>query len=302
MRQTNEKRDIMKQRIALWMLCMVLMLIACAAAAQESTDNILIEMEAANTREALAANNERAAYRVDFSYNDGTALTIRNYMDKEKYVYEEDGYLEVDKDGKVAVYFAEPQVYSAMLFVGDTYEENLQYRPGAWYQYEPTEEIVQIAGENGKLLIDAAITDENTLRAHELEYGYAENEVKRILMHYVADAASYEIDRLVTMAEKADGSTKVSMEVTREADAQEYVIPDGLAEILSCEETRSITLIENPGTDQEKADTYQVPRGFMCQLALPMEYDQMLYADAAFEKAFESHGDYISDVVGYIRK
>ena len=292
----------MKCRMALWMLCVVLTLFACTAAAQETTDNILFAMVAANTREALTANNERAAYRVGFSFKDGTTINARNYIDKEKYVYEEDGYLEVDADGKVATYWDDSQVYATVLFVGDAYEQSLLYRPGAWYQYEPTEKVTQITEENGRLLIEAEITDEGVLRQYAEDYGFEAAKVKRIVMNYVIDAQDYEIYRLVGMGQFADGSTHIYMEVNREEHVEEYMIPDGIAEILSCKETRSITLIENPGTDQEKTNTYQVPRGFLCQLALPIEYDPMLYADASFTKAFESNGDYTVDVIGYIRK
>lgn len=292
----------MKCRMALLMLCVVLALFVCTAAAQETTDNILFAMADANTREALTANNERVAYRAVFSFNDGTTLNVRNYIDKEKCVYEEDGYLEVNADGKAATYWADSQTYATVLFVGDAYEQNLLYRLGAWYQYEPTEKVTQITEENGKLLIEAEITDGDVLHQYAIDYGFEAAQVKRIVMNYVIDAQDYEIYKLVGMGEFVDGSTHVYMEVNREEDVEAYMIPDEIKEIFNCKETRSITLIENPGTDTEKADTYQVPRGVLCQIAMPIEYDPTLYSDASFTKAFESNGDYTADVIGYIRK
>ena len=84
----------MKRKNILWMLCVVLMLIASVATAQESWDDILMKMDAANTKEALAQSTGRAAYRVNFVYNGGLSYAVRNYFDQEKYVYEEDGYRE----------------------------------------------------------------------------------------------------------------------------------------------------------------------------------------------------------------
>jgi hypothetical protein len=69
------------------------------------------------------------------------------------------------------------------------------------------------------------------------------------------------------------------------------------------ENLRTITLVFHVGTEKEKAECVQVPRGLALWLVLPDDATEgiSVYADAACTVPHESNGDYTSDVTVYIK-
>ena len=66
---------------------------------------------------------------------------------------------------------------------------------------------------------------------------------------------------------------------------------------------RTITLVFHVGTEKEKVETVEVPKGLALWLVLPEDVTESfsVYADAACTVPHESNGDYTSDVTVYIK-
>ena len=84
-------------------------------------------------------------------------------------------------------------------------------------------------------------------------------------------------------------------------------IPEGMEKLTEyaqqTENMRTITIISNPGTDAEKAESVQVPKGMVAGLEADMSTDKAftLYTDAACTQIFNEAPDVNSDVTVYIK-
>lgn len=84
-------------------------------------------------------------------------------------------------------------------------------------------------------------------------------------------------------------------------------IPKGMEKLMEyaqqTENMRTITIISNPGTDTEKTESVQVPKGVVAGLEADMSTDKAftLYTDAACTQIFKEAPDVNSDVTVYIK-
>ena len=84
-------------------------------------------------------------------------------------------------------------------------------------------------------------------------------------------------------------------------------IPEGMEKLTEyaqqTENMRTITIISNPGTDAEKAESVQVPKGMVAGLEADMSTDKAftLYTDAACTQIFNEALDVNADVTVYIK-
>ena len=84
-------------------------------------------------------------------------------------------------------------------------------------------------------------------------------------------------------------------------------IPEGMEKLMEyaqqTENMRTITIISNPGTDTEKTESVQVPKGVVAGLEADMSTDKAftLYTDAACTQIFKEAPDVNSDVTVYIK-
>lgn len=299
--------DIMKQRSAgLIILTVVLtfVLVACGNSDKLSKETILADIDAANTRTVLSENNERIAYHVVFFDNSGKEdITVYTYLDQEKYVYAEEVFLNVDKSGEVTYYYSDDQSCGICLFVGENaYNEDLLNWPMAWYEYDPTEKVTEISEEDGLLFIEAEITNEDAIHSLAESVGYEEDEIKKAVAKYVVDAKNYEIQKLEGFLEDSDGTSYPYIKAVKEQKTEEYVLPGDFVAAINNKEKRAVRIIENQGTDKETEYVYRIPIGVECNFVLSSEYEQKLYADAAFTTEFKDNRDHVSDIVAYIRK
>lgn len=84
-------------------------------------------------------------------------------------------------------------------------------------------------------------------------------------------------------------------------------IPEGMEKLTEyaqqTENMRTITIISNPGTDAEKTESVQAPKGMVAGLEADMSTDKAftLYTDAACTQIFNEAPDVNSDVTVYIK-
>lgn len=84
-------------------------------------------------------------------------------------------------------------------------------------------------------------------------------------------------------------------------------IPEGMEKLMEyaqqTENMRTITIVSNPGTDSEKTESVQVPKGLVAGLEADMSTDKSftLYADADCTQLIEGELDVNSNVTVYIK-
>lgn len=120
---------------------------------------------------------------------------------------------------------------------------------------------------------------------------------------YVLDAKTRELIYTKCVSDYGDGMVdEVVSEISYDAE-----IPEGLKAFLEydqqTENLRTITVVSNPGAENEKRQSVQVPKGLAVSLEPAPDTDETfaLYADAACTEAFAFSEDHNSDVVIYVK-
>lgn len=120
---------------------------------------------------------------------------------------------------------------------------------------------------------------------------------------YVLDAKTREIISVTSDYTYDDGLAFCSvMEVTYDAEE-----PETLKLFLEyadrTEDMRSITVVSNPGTEGEKTETVQTPKGLVIGFRYEedSEYEFVLYNDAACTELYDPYEDTDSDLTVYVK-
>ena len=155
-------------------------------------------------------------------------------------------------------------------------------------------EIATVTEENGLIIvscianIDEIYTDEGVIACVET---------------YTLDAITRELLEVKTTYTYEDGTVKEGIAtITRDVEAPEGMKPF-LAYAQETAEKRTVTIVSNPGTENEKIETVQAPKGL--QIAFGSDWDVeetlTLYADAACTQLFEETEGFDQDVTVYVK-
>lgn len=153
-----------------------------------------------------------------------------------------------------------------------------------------------IKEENG-VIIATCVTNEEELT----EIGY-EN-MASCVETYTLDAKTREMISIKTVYTYKDGKVAEGIvTITRDVE-----IPEGMKEFVKLEnETenlRTVTIVSNPGADNEKTETVKVAKGISVDLTPDFMVEQTftIYADAACTQSMEEISDVDSDITVYIK-
>ena len=89
-----------------------------------------------------------------------------------------------------------------------------------------------------------------------------------------------------------------------EKKTQESVTPQTIVEEKQgSENLRTITIVSNPGTENEKTESIQVPCGLQVSISSYWEIEETfaVYADAACTRTFEEEWDVNTDLTLYVK-
>ena len=120
---------------------------------------------------------------------------------------------------------------------------------------------------------------------------------------YTLDAKTREMTSVKTVYTYEDGTVEEGIiTITRDAE-----IPEGMKPFLAYEQEtenmRTITIVSNPGTENEKTDSVKVAKGLLVALSPDWDVEETftMYADAACTQMIEGDLDVNSDVTVYIK-
>ena len=130
-----------------------------------------------------------------------------------------------------------------------------------------------------------------------------ENGVTSAKFEYVLDAESRKIISCTCNYAFDDGSSFVSsVEVSYDAEMPEKV-NTYLGYTEQSEDLRKVTVVSNPGAENEKTESVQIPKGLIAGFRYEEEdgYDFVLYVDAACTEEYDPYVNTDSDLTIYVK-
>jgi hypothetical protein len=154
---------------------------------------------------------------------------------------------------------------------------------------------VSIVEENGLIIVSCVANVE------ELEL--MGEDIVSCVETYTLDATTRELTSVKTVYTYEDGTVDEGIvAITRDVE-----IPDGMKKMAEyaqqTEDLRTVTVVFNPGAENEKTETIQVPKGVQIDLTSDyyVEESYTLYADAACTQPLPEDLDTNSDLTVYVK-
>ena len=173
-----------------------------------------------------------------------------------------------------------------------------QYGDAIISQDSAKEKIQTVAEAEGK------ITVKSVMEQKDLEQIVGEESLNSSETTYLADAKTYNMDTVTCTVAFDNGET---MDILMEC-SYNVEMPEEMKPILDyynqTEDLRTITFVFHSGTEKEKVEQIQSPKGLVVALALPKDVATegvSVYADPACTVPHKSNGDYTSDATIYIK-
>lgn len=271
------------------------------AVTQETADLAEVNLEAvaaANTVEALL-NNHKNFTRTNVFYDDDENEYVETYYQDGSYYIEKTGDADLFvKDGEELYGYSSEQEkpYRVLMLNGsfDSYYEGWLQNPVM--SLAAGETLVSSEEKDGKLLLTTTM-DRDSLEAEGVDVSeLAEDDVE--LEEYVLDAETLELQYLESWIQKKDGTRTSHDLLTVSHDVEPWKEPEELLKQLNDKDSRTLTVIMNPGTPEEKVFTSTAGKGCLFQYYLPEGYETV-YRDATCTQIFEGPGDAESDLTLY---
>ena len=164
------------------------------------------------------------------------------------------------------------------------------------------ERVIFSGEENGMLTVETVMNREDAVREYPDDNNITEmEETDLYVQKYVADTETYEIQEYFEYIEKADGTRKLIRESKLSYDGEKYEVSEELKAQLDSGDTRTVTLIADPGTDNEKEYSVSVCKGGIVQIILGEGYSTF-YSDEACTQVYEGIADRENDKTLYTKK
>ena len=287
----------MKRMIAL--LLAAVMLCTLPVATQAEDTSVLEKIEAANRIETMLQQAERIAYRSNTYDARGGIHSQYAYADKDLIVCENDDGITIDQDGQRFGFDNNEKRPFAAIFLDDAQESVAV--DSLTYAAEPAEQLLECTQEEGKLTVNSFIDDMQHLsdcRAYLMDLGYASPEILRLCCRYVLEEASYEIESITFTVDLADGSSLLVWECTRVESPEPYEIPQELTQQLFSEDSRTVTVILDPDSQEEQEISIQVGKGCLVRV-YPSDAHPNIYRDRSCFQLYTGFADPDSDELRY---
>lgn len=159
----------------------------------------------------------------------------------------------------------------------------------------PLETIQSIEKKDNRITVTSTLDPANVEGAEHL--GFVSSNCE-----YVLDAKTRELITSRSVIQYSDGTTyDVFTEFFYDAETPD-ILKTMLAYDQQTEDLRTITVVSNPGAENEISQDVQVPKGLAVELS-PADYSDVyaLYADAECTEEFLFTEDYDSDLTIYVK-
>lgn len=157
-----------------------------------------------------------------------------------------------------------------------------------------TDETVTIVEEDGSIIVTSNADPDEI---------YVDEGVVSCVEIYVLDAKTREMTSVKTVYTYEDGTVEEGVvTITRDGEVPEGVKPFLVYE-QETENMRTITIVSNPGAENEKTESVQAPKGLQVSLSphWTVEEAMSLYTDAACTRIFEVDADTNADLTVYVK-
>ena len=157
-----------------------------------------------------------------------------------------------------------------------------------------TDETATIVEEDGSIIVTSNADPDEI---------YVDEGVVSCVEIYVLDAKTREMTSVKTVYTYEDGTVEEGVvTITRDGEVPEGVKPFLVYE-QETENMRTITIVSNPGAENEKTESVQAPKGLQVSLSpdWTVEEAMSLYTDAACTRIFEVDADTNADLTVYVK-
>lgn len=260
-------------------LLIFLLVFACAVSAagcssggkapdQEEPDSeILKEMGTVNQLDNLLKNHERVALEHSFYFKDGAVETWYIYKDEELFVSDLNGDLAICSND--LLYGFDPSLgYPYAFLTMDTTPQEIvsELETGVVFQYNEIETIVSSSEKDGVLYLETtADIGEAEQEAFDY-YGYDIQDGDSTIYRYEMDSATKEIQSMTVTIRPKNGEDYVVHKMERVKDPEKYQPDEQLVSQIFNEDSRTVTVIADPGTENETSYSCTVGKGCMVSI------------------------------------
>ena len=265
-------------------------------------DSLMKALEASNQYDAILEKNGSFVMKVYGTHADGTIDDYTLYFSDGRYVNDNKYRTLITENGDVYGFDKTYNLPMRYLFIGDYYNTHeTEFCPKSGFEYSEKEKVTSRREENGRIYLETSIsTDDPAAAATLASWGFSPDEIDSEHTEYTIDAGSLLILELKSYVVTGDKRILYSNSVL-DLDAEEYVPDQSIIDGVFGDDFRTLTVIADADTDEEKAYSQTVTRGSLIYSLMPDEYEQMLYVDSACTIEKDSM-DLVSDQTYYLKR
>ena len=285
----------MKKLLAVLLCAACLFLNACGVS---NEDNILEKICDANLNSALQEKGQTVAYRADIYDAEGGIDSSYAYLDPNRVVYESADRTEINENGDIFGFDNYENNYYHYLFLDDSVKD---FEVGVTgYIWNPDETVLSVTKKDRNLVVRAQDGGEDNLANMGnmmTYYGYDVPETFTIINEYILDQKTYEI-KCYNVYANFGADDILLIKNKRIDDPEVYEVDPKLIEAINAEDSRVLTIIADPGADNETVYKQSIAKGCIIHVGLSSEHSS-LYTDEACTQEYAGGADLNNDLTLY---
>ena len=266
---------------------------------EQDYNEFMQELERINSVDSMINKYGYAGYTCKETLADGSDFLYTIYKDENREVYTDKYGVLIKENQDIYGNDEENDLYIRYLFIGDTYEEFRSfYFDVSIHEYSEKEEVTLKEVKDGMIYLETEIKDgiDKELLA---TYGFESENIEYILTEYVIDESTleiYEVKSYVVMGNQKN----IFLSVKWEKECEEYILDEEIIEGVYGDDSRTLSVVVDEGTADEKVYTQTVTKGSAIIVMIPEEFEQKVYADP--ECTEEAIVDKMNDQTLYLKR
>lgn len=284
------------KKILVVLLCTACLFLSACGVSNE--DNILEKICDANLNSALQEKGQTVAYRADIYDAEGGIDSSYAYLDPNRVVYESADRTEINENGDIFGFDNYENNYYRYLFLDDSAKD---FEVGVTgYIWNPDETVLSVTKKDRNLVVRAQDGGEDNLANMGnmmTYYGYDVPETFTIINEYILDQKTYEI-KCYNVYANFGADDILLIENKRIDNPEVYEVDPKLIEAINAEDSRVLTIIADPGADNETVYKQSIAKGCIIHVGLSSEHSS-LYTDEACTQEYAGGADLNNDLTLY---